>query len=104
MRYGPSAKKPRANDAASGGTVGIRGWSFAPGRSSAAYTAGTTPNELNSDSKIGLTAPLNGEPIKVVTRFMSKSVVPLGATSAATEPRPSQSATSPRRLGSVHGT
>ena len=58
--------------------MGIRGWSFAPGRSSAAYTAGTTPNELNSDSKIGLTAPLNGEPIKVVTRFMSKSVVPFG--------------------------
>ena len=103
MRYGPSAKNPRAKDAARGGTVGILGWSFAPGRSSAAYTAGTTPKELNKASKMGLTAPEKGAETRVVTSPASKSVVPFGATNAATEPRPSQSARRPRRVGSCHG-
>mmetsp|Transcript_24092 Transcript_24092/g.59088 ORF Transcript_24092/g.59088 Transcript_24092/m.59088 type:complete len:311 (+) Transcript_24092:147-1079(+) len=103
MRYGPSAKKPSAKDAARGGTVGRRGWSLAPGSSSAAYTAGTTPRELNRASNSGLLAPLNGAPIRSVMSCVSNSVVPCGATKTAALPSASQPATRARRLGSFRG-
>ena len=101
IRYGPSAKNPSANDATTGGSVGTRGWSLAPGSSSAAYTAGTTPRELNSASKMGFAAPLNGDVTSDVTSSASNAAVPDGATVVATPPRASQPSASAARPGTL---
>ena len=87
-----------------GGTAGRRGWSFAPGRRRAAYTAGTTPRELKSASKMGLVALLNGAETRPLMRSMSNAEVPCGATNAAVEPRATHPAASASRSGAVQGT
>ena len=86
-----------------GGTAGRQGWSFAPGRRRAAYTAGTTPRELKAP-RMGLVAPLKGAETRPLMRSMSNAEVPCGATNAAAEPRATHPAASASRSGAVQGT
>jgi hypothetical protein len=69
-KYGPTPKKPRANDPMTNGKAGIF-WSFDPGRSREAYTAGNTPKKLKRDTKIGFIVPSNGMEIIFIMSSVS---------------------------------
>ena len=57
-RYGPTPKKPNANDDITNNNPGTFCLLLAPGNNRDAYTAGMIPNELNNATNTGLTVPL----------------------------------------------